>query len=151
MRKFVQHSLLLALASPIMAFAQSTEPVDQAVINRIRKEGLENSKVMDIAFNLTDMSGPRLANSPGYSRAANYAINTLKSFGVEKADLDAWGEFGKGWELEKSYMAMTAPYYRPIMIYPKTWTAGNKKLQNAEVLVISAKDSADLMKYAVAS
>lgn len=148
MRKFVQHSLLLALASPIMAFAQSTEPVDQAVINRIRKEGLENSKVMDIAFNLTDMSGPRLANSPGYSRAANYAINTLKSWGVEKADLDAWGEFGKGWELEKSYMAMTAPYYRPIMIYPKTWTAGNKKLQNAEVLVISAKDSADLMKYA---
>lgn len=146
MRKFVQHSLLLAFASPIMAMAQ-TEPVDQAVINRIRKEGLENSKVMDIVFNLTDMSGPRLANSPGYSRAANYAINTLKSFGVEKAELDAWGEFGKGWELEKSYMAMTAPYYRPIMIYPKTWTAGNKKLQNAEVLVISAKDSADLMKY----
>lgn len=148
MRKFVQHSLLLALASPIMAFAQSTEPVDQAVINRIRKEGLENSKVMDIIFNLTDMSGPRLANSPGYNRAANYAINALKSYGVEKAELDAWGEFGKGWELEKSYMAMTAPYYRPIMIYPKTWTAGNKKLQNAEVLVINAKDSADLMKYA---
>jgi carboxypeptidase Q len=70
MRKFVQHSLLLALASPIMALAQGTEPVDQAVINRIRKEGLENSKVMDIVFNLTDMSGPRLANSPGYSRAA---------------------------------------------------------------------------------
>jgi carboxypeptidase Q len=44
------------------------------VINRIRKEGLENSKVMDIVFNLTDMSGPRLANSPGYARAANYAI-----------------------------------------------------------------------------
>lgn len=148
MRKIVQHALLLALASPIMAFAQGTEPVDQAVIHRIRKEGLENSKVMDIIFNLTDMSGPRLANSPGYNRAANYAINSLKSWGVEKAELDAWGEFGKGWELEKSYMAMTAPYYRPIMIYPKTWTAGNKKLQNAEVLVINAKDSADLMKYA---
>lgn len=147
MRKFVQHSLLVALASPIMAMAQGTEPVDQAVINRIRKEGLDNSKVMDMVFNLTDMSGPRLANSPGYSRAANYAINTLKSFGVEKAELDAWGEFGKGWELEKSYMAMTAPYYKPIMIYPKTWTAGNKKLQSAEVLVISAKDSADMMKY----
>lgn len=151
MRKFVQHALLLALASPIMALSQTgsqTEPVDQAIINRIRKEGLENSKVMDIIFNLTDMSGPRLANSPGYNRAANYAINALKSYGVEKAELDAWGEFGKGWELEKSYMAMTAPYYRPIMIYPKTWTAGNKKLQNAEVLVINAKDSADLMKYA---
>jgi Zn-dependent M28 family amino/carboxypeptidase len=147
MRKFVKHSLLLAMAAPIMAMAQ-TEPVDQAMINRIRKEGLENSKVMDIAFNLTDMSGPRLANSPGYNRAANYAINTLKGWGVEKAELDAWGEFGKGWELEKSYMAMTAPYYKPIMIYPKTWTAGNKKLQSAEVLVINAKDSTELQKYA---
>jgi hypothetical protein len=81
MRKFVQHALLLAVASPIMALSQTgsqTEPVDQAVINRIRKEGLENSKVMDIIFNLTDMSGPRLANSPGYNRAANYAINALK-------------------------------------------------------------------------
>ncbi|MDP1844204.1 MAG: M20/M25/M40 family metallo-hydrolase [Sediminibacterium sp.] len=150
MIKFTQRLLLLAIASPILALSQTelqTEPVDQAVINRIRKEGLENSKVMDIAFNLTDMSGNRLANSPGYLRAANYAINTLKGWGVEKADLDAWGEFGKGWELEKSYMAMTAPYYRPIMIYPKTWTAGNKKLQNAEVLVISAKDSTDMLKY----
>lgn len=147
MRKFVKQSLLMAMAAPIMAFAQ-TEPVDQAMINRIRKEGLENSKVMDIVFNLTDMSGPRLANSPGYNRAANYAINALKGFGVEKAELDAWGEFGKGWELEKSYMAMTAPYYKPIMIYPKTWTAGNKKLQSAEVLVISAKDSTELQKYA---
>lgn len=146
MRKFIKNPLLLALASPIMAMAQN-EPVDQAVINRIRKEGLENSKVMDIVFNLTDMSGPRLANSPGYNRAANYAINTLKGWGVEKAELDAWGEFGKGWELEKSYMAMTAPYYKPIMIYPKTWTAGNKKLQSAEVLVISARDTADLLKY----
>ena len=147
MRKFVKHSLLMVMAAPIMAMAQ-TEPVDQAMINRIRKEGLENSKVMDIVFNLTDMSGPRLANSPGYNRAANYAINTLKGWGVEKAELDAWGEFGKGWELEKSYMAMTAPYYKPIMIYPKTWTAGNKKLQSAEVLVISAKDSTELQKYA---
>ena len=147
MRQFVKHAWLVAIASPVMALSQTGEPVDQAVINRIRKEGLENSKVMDIAFNLTDMSGNRLANSPGYARAANYAINALKGWGVEKAELDAWGEFGKGWELEKSYMAMTAPYYRPIMIYPKTWTAGNKKLQSAEVLVISAKDSTELVKY----
>ena len=55
MRKFVKHSLLMAMAAPIMAFAQ-TEPVDQAMINRIRKEGLENSKVMDIVFNLTDIN-----------------------------------------------------------------------------------------------
>ena len=45
----------MAMAAPIMALAQ-TESVDQAVINRIRKEGLENSKVMDIVFNLYRLS-----------------------------------------------------------------------------------------------
>ena len=39
--------------------------------SKIRKEGMVNSKVMDIAFHLTDVSGPRLTNSPGFFRAAN--------------------------------------------------------------------------------
>ena len=48
------------------------EKVDMDVINTIKKEGLDNSKVMDIAFHLTDVSGSRLTNSPGYFRAANW-------------------------------------------------------------------------------
>src|SRR3954471_125358 len=77
---------------------------------KIRTEGLNNSKVMDIAFHLTDASGPRLTNSPGFFRAANYAKQQLSQWGLSNAMLDPWGEFGKGWELQKSYIAMTVPY-----------------------------------------
>lgn len=117
------------------------------MINKIKTEGTKNSKVMDIAFHLTDANGPRLAGSPGYTKAANWAKSELAKWGLENAALEPWGEFGKGWELEKSYVAMTAPYYKPMIAYPKTWTKSTKGLKNAEVLLIDAKDSVGLEKF----
>jgi hypothetical protein len=128
-----------------ISFAQ--EKLDLDMISKIREEGLIKSKVMDIALHLTDLNGNRLTNSPGYQRAANYAKDALTSYGLKNAQLDAWGEFGKGWELEKMYFAMTAPYYKPIMAYPKTWTSGTNGLKQAEILVIDLKDSATLAGY----
>ena len=131
-------------AIPMIASAQE---VDAKMIQKIREEGLQHSKVMDIAFNLTDKSGSRLANSEGYVRAANYAKETLTGWGVENARLEAWGEFGKGWDLEKMYLAITAPYYKPLLAWPKTWTAGTKGLRKASIIVVDAKDSASLENY----
>lgn len=143
MRKLLlSASLLLSLS----AFAQE-EKVDLDIINKIIKEGTANSQVMDIAFHLTDVSGPRLTNSPGYYRAADYAIAQMKKWGVNKAGLDAWGDFGQGWQLKKSYIAMTAPYYKPILAYPKTWTQSTKGLVKADVVVINVKDSTELAQY----
>lgn len=146
MRKNTRYAALLALALPFAAMAQQ-EKIDQDMMQKIRKEGLENSRVMDIAFNLTDKSGNRLTNSPGFMRAANYAKETLAGWGLSNAAIVPWGEFGKGWELEKSYVAITAPYYKPLSAYPKTWTAGSKGLKSAEVIVITAADSAALESY----
>ena len=44
------------------------ETVNLDVVHRIRKEALQNSRVMNHLFYLTDVNGPRLTNSPGYSR-----------------------------------------------------------------------------------
>lgn len=123
------------------------EKVDMAAIDQIKKEGLEHSKVMDIAFQLTDVAGPRLTNSPGFFRAANWAKTELAKWGLTNATLEPWGDFGKSWELKKSYIALTAPYYRPMIGYPKTWTKGSGGLQNAEILLIKATDSAGLESY----
>jgi len=126
-------------------FAQ--EKMDIDAIGKIKKEGLENSKVIDIAFHLTDVSGPRLTNSPGFFRAANWAKAELAKWGLTNAALEPWGDFGKSWELKKSYIALTAPYYRPMIGYPKTWTKGSNGLQDAEILLIKATDSAALETY----
>jgi hypothetical protein len=140
---------------PVIAFfcvslglSAQDEKVDLEMVKKIRQEGLNNSKVMEIAFNLTDVSGPRLQGSPGFMRAANYAKGKLTEWGLADAKLEPWGEFGKGWELEKSYLAMTAPYYRPLISYPKTWTAGTKgKLKEAEIFLIDETDTTALENY----
>jgi hypothetical protein len=144
MKKIMRLGFIAILAIPTMNFAQE---VDATVMQKIRTEGLQNSKVMDIAFNLTDKSGNRLANSEGYARAANYAKETLSEWGVQNAHLEAWGEFGKGWDLEKMYLAITAPYYKPLIAWPKTWTAGTKGLKKAGIVVVDAKDSATVLSY----
>jgi carboxypeptidase Q len=144
MRKFLLFTALLIGTISVMA---QDEKTDLEIINKIIKEGTTNSQIMDIAFHLTDVSGPRLTNSPGYFRAANYAVTQLKKWGADKAGLEAWGDFGQGWQLKKSYIAMTAPYYKPIMAYPKTWTQSTKGLVKADVVVINIKDSTELAQY----
>jgi carboxypeptidase Q len=146
MRKYFIQSVLAMLVTSIVS-AQTTvrvEKIDLDAINKIRNEGLNKSKVMENAFYLTDVSGPRLTNSPGYKRAAEWAVQQLKKWGIENAHLETWGDFGKSWDLQKVYVAMTAPYYKPIMAFPKTWTRGTNGMQHTEILLLDPKDSLKL-------
>ena len=115
-------------------------------MNKIKSEGLSNSKVMEMAFHLTDAGGPRLTNSPGFFRAANWAKAELSSMGLVNTSLEPWGDFGTGWEQTRCYVAMTAPYYTPIAAIPRAWTGSTpgKKTMRGEVILIRAKDSVEL-------
>jgi hypothetical protein len=55
MRQLISKILLFALILAIPARAQ--EPVDQAVIARIKTEGFQHSQVMETIFYLTDVHG----------------------------------------------------------------------------------------------
>jgi carboxypeptidase Q len=127
-------------------FAQK-ETIDMGMMAKIRDEGMNHSQVMEIIFNLTDANGPRLMQSPGYFRAANWAKTRLAQWGLQNARLEPWGNWGKGWELEKYYLAMTAPYYKPLIGFPKTFSMGTNGLQHAQVLLLDTKDSLGLQAY----
>jgi carboxypeptidase Q len=144
MRKLLVTFLLFS--SSYNLFAQD-EKTDAAMLAKIRNEGLNNSKVMDIAFYLTEVSGPRLQGSPGYIRASNWAKNKFSEWGLQNAKLEAWGEWGKSWELQRSYLAMTQPYYKPFIAFPKAWTAGSNGMKSTEVILLNAKDSVELLSF----
>lgn len=137
---------VLSFAFSVSLIAQE-EKLDAAMVEKIRQEGLKHSRVMDIAFYLTEVSGPRLQGSPGYTRASNWAKTKLAEWGLQDARLEPWGDWGKGWELQRSYMAMTQPYYKPFIAFPKAWTSGTGGMKNADVVLLKAKDSAELMTY----
>ncbi|MCC8410349.1 M20/M25/M40 family metallo-hydrolase [Mucilaginibacter sp. UR6-1] len=127
------------------AFAQ--EKVDAAMVQKIREEGLQRSKVMETAFYLTDVSGPRLAASPGLKRAQNWAVSQFTKWGLANAKREPWGKFGKGWEVQKNYAAITVPYYHAIIAIPKAWTPGTNGAIKSEVILIKADTTTDLDKY----
>src|ERR1035437_1390041 len=121
MRKLFLFTLAILAFNVLIA---QEEKLDLGMTGKIREEGLNHSQVMDIAFYLTDASGPRLMQSPGFFKAANWAKNKLTEWGLQDARLEPWGDWGKGWELEKAYLAIASPYYKPVIAFPKTWTSG---------------------------
>ena len=138
---------LLAFVQGIAVFLFAQTNYDASTINKIKDEEQKNSQVMDIAFHLTDVSGPRLTASPGFMRAAEWARNTLAGWGLTNATLEPWGDFGKGWQQEKCYVAMTKPYYAPLIAYARAWTGSTgKKMLAGDIVLINANDSATLVQ-----
>ncbi|HEY4197841.1 MAG TPA: M20/M25/M40 family metallo-hydrolase, partial [Mucilaginibacter sp.] len=119
------------------------EPVDTAVFNRIRKAELSGSQIPQLAYYLTDVTGPRLTASPGFQRASHWAVTTLKKWGLANAGLEPWGEFGKQWEIQDFSIKMTAPYNQLIAGYPEPWGANTDGSLKGEVIMLTPKQSRD--------
>ena len=148
MNKLILVALAGILAHALPTAAQTTEKLDAAVLAKIRDEGMNRSKVMETAFYLTDVSGPRLANSDGLKRANEWAKKQLTQYGLANANIEAWGDFGRGWDIEKSYVAMTAPYYHAMVGAPKAWTPSTPGALRLPVVVMKAATTeADFDQY----
>ncbi|MBE9490754.1 MAG: M20/M25/M40 family metallo-hydrolase [Bacteroidetes bacterium] len=139
--------LLLILVFLSSSFCISQESIDIEAIEKIKNEGLNNSHIEEIAFQLIDKSGPRLTNSNGYERAANYAIDQLSEWGLTNANKEVWGEFGRGWEMNKSYVAMTKPYYMPFIAVPKAWTESTNGEITGKIVFVDIETEEDFIKY----
>jgi len=137
--------MLSFLSFPSVAFQNVN--VDYDAVYKIKNEGFKNSEVMDIAWNLTDRIGPRLTGSSGLKKAYDWTSAEMKEWGLKNVKVDPWGEFGKGWDVEKSYVAMTKPYYQSMIGIPKAWTPGTNGLVKAEVIYVNVSDESDLEKY----
>ena len=145
MKKNLLLSLTVAFGLTGTLFAQDVP--DAAITQKIRDEGLNRSKVMQTAFYLTDVSGPRLSNSTGLKHAQTWAVNQLKAYGLSNVKLEPWGKFGKGWDVEKNYAAITVPYYHAIIAIPKAWTPGTNGPIKSDVVLIKADTSTNLDQY----
>jgi carboxypeptidase Q len=143
-RKLFFSFLFIAVVSASV-FAQSEG--DPAMLQKIRDEGMNHSQVMQTAFYLSDVSGPRLAGSPGLKRAQDWAVEQLKSWGLANAQREPWGKFGKGWEVQKNYAAITAPYYHAIIAIPKAWTPGTNGAIKSDVVLLKIDTTTDFDKY----
>ncbi|HYS04982.1 MAG TPA: M20/M25/M40 family metallo-hydrolase [Candidatus Dormibacteraeota bacterium] len=115
-------ALVLMMLFPVVTRAQ--EKVDLAAIHRIKREAFQESKVMDHLFYLTDVNGPRLTGSPGFTAATEWSIRSLKSWGIAGARTEAWGTFGRGWAVTRFAAHLRQPVYAPLDGVSKAWSGG---------------------------
>ncbi len=140
-------TLAVAGGLAVPTLAQTPEKLDPAALAKIKDEGLNRSQVMQTAFYLTDVCGPRLAGSEGLARANAWTKKRLTDYGLTNANVEAWGDFGRGWDIDKSYVAMTAPYYHALIGVPKAWTPSTPGSLRKAVAYVNVKTEADLDKY----
>jgi carboxypeptidase Q len=124
MHSFQKIIFIFLLTGSVLA----SEPVDLDMVNKIRQEGLNNSQIRDISFYLTDVIGPRLSGSTGLSNAYTWTSEQMEEWGLSNVQVVPWGNFGRGWDNEKFYIAMTKPYYQHLIAVPRAWTRGTDSL-----------------------
>src|SRR3982750_1805088 len=93
-------------------------------VERIKAEGLNHSQLMQTLEYLTDVIGPRLTASPNMKRANQWTRQKLAEWGLQNAHLEAWGPFGRGWELKLFSAEMIEPQEAPLIAYPRAWSPG---------------------------
>ncbi|MCA9764160.1 MAG: M20/M25/M40 family metallo-hydrolase [Gemmatimonadetes bacterium] len=119
------------------------ERVDVATIERIKTEAMERSQVMDIMSWLTDVHGPRLTGSPITKAAGDWAIETMKGWGLENVHYEWWGPFGRGWVADHFHAMMTAPHPFQLIAYPAAWSVGTNGVATGDVVRIAIDSVAD--------
>lgn len=143
-------SIVAALALGAVALAPSVraqaEQIDAATVSRIRDEGLNRSQVMEHIVWLSDIHGPRLEGSPEKEEAAEWAMKTMRSWGLADVREQRF-PFGKGWSLEHFAAEMIEPRVSPLIAYPKAWTPGTNGQVEADVVRAEITSEGDFAKY----
>jgi carboxypeptidase Q len=119
MRTFFVATITAVLAATVPGAAQ--EKVDFSVIEKIKAEGVDRSKVLETFDHLTTVIGPRLTNSPAHKRAVAWTQETLKAWGMSEVHTEPF-PFGRGWTLDKVSVEMIEPRYMPMIGYPRGWS-----------------------------
>jgi len=124
---------------PLTVWAPHTvtpEKIDDAMLAKIRTEGMDRSKIMWIEHYLTDVYGPRPTGSPNHVAAANWAIKTMTSWGMTNAHLEPFTWRGIGWLPGKASGFVTAPVKMNLKFEAAPWSPSTNGSVTGEVVSI---------------
>src|SRR4030042_4589998 len=147
MKKITCFSLFMIFFLPLCSSGQN-ESVDLDVISKIKQEGMQNTDIDELAFWMSDYSGPRLTASEGWDRGAEWAKRKLEEYGLQDVRIEiarAWDR--GGWNNRKTYAAMTAPYYVNFTANPVAWTGSTEGVVKSEAILLDINDESDFDRF----
>jgi hypothetical protein len=141
-------ALAIGLLVPVAAQQAPIEKVDYDAIYKIKEEGFQRSRVMELTSWMTDVYGPRLTNSPGFKKAGEWAVKEMQAWGLANVRLEPFGPFGRGWTNEKFYMMATTPGGSfPVIGMSTAWTPGTNGLVTADAVYAVIENEEGIAKF----
>ncbi len=134
---------ILALAA-VRGFAQTPNP---SIMDRIRSEEMNHSQVMETMSWLSDVYGPRLTWSPNATRAKDWAMGQMTSWGLSNVHAETWDTpAGLGWENERFSLVALTPTPFIVQAVPQAWSVGTKGTVTGPATRITAANLDELKK-----
>jgi carboxypeptidase Q len=129
--------LSMAAVACVLGLDGFAQAPDLAAMNaRLRTEETNNSKIMWILHEITDVHGPRLTGSPGLRDAQDWAVATMKSWGLSNVKLEPWNFNHQGWQNHELEANVLQPFQQPLNVRAVAWTPGTKGTVTGPVLVV---------------
>jgi hypothetical protein len=132
----MKKTFILFILGCCLAFS-ATEKIDADTNWKIRREATDHSHVMRLIHQLTDVYGPRLTGSPNLKAACEWAIDQMKSWGLQDGHLESWDFGHPGWGNDDFSVRVISPYKGLLDARVVAWTPGTKGLVRAGIVKIT--------------
>jgi hypothetical protein len=159
MRRFITAStfaVLLHLAGAYLApmargqaVVASAAKTDAALEldKKILAESKNGSEMMANLTYLSDIIGPRVTGSAALKRANEWAASKMKEYGLSNVHQEAWS-IPVGWERGTANGRIIEPDNgRSLSLASLGWSPGTKGKIEADVVIVNAKNTAELAEY----
>jgi len=132
-------ALCLLAAMPLTAQAPSMADM----YAKIKAEETNNSKIMWIIHEVADVHGPRVTGTPGLKAADDWAVATMKSWGLQNVKLEPWtfqppsaASPAPGWDNLELQADAVKPFHGQVMVKPLAWTPSTKGVVESTVVTL---------------
>jgi hypothetical protein len=129
-----------------VASSQQT-PVDWDTVAKIREEGFQRSRVMDLAGYMADVLGARLTLSEDMTRAQAWATAEMERIGLVNVAVEPFMDYGVAWDNEYFSLHMMTPDYQPLVGFPLANTPGTAGRITCRTAIVEIQAKPDLEKY----
>jgi hypothetical protein len=145
----VRTGLLLVLLSVLLPVVLAEPPAVDAVAvdKKIIAAAKNDSEIMANLTHLSDMIGPRLTGSAALKKANEWAADKMRGYGLSNVRLEGW-TIPAGWERGPASLRIIEPNIgRVLTVAALGWTPGTKGRISGDVVVLKARNAAELAPY----
>jgi carboxypeptidase Q len=134
-----------AAPAPAALAPANSDPI--ALDKKIIAEAKNGSTIMANLTHLSDVIGPRLTGSAALKQANEWATEKMRSYGLSNVHLEGW-TIPIGWERGPASLRIIEPSNgRSLTVAAMGWTPGTKGRIKGDVVVLKARNAAELAPY----